>query len=73
MLFVLSDGETNSGNSFGSMSAVIEGLGVPVHTIGFEADLEELGRLSTLVEAANMNSSEADLRYKIGSLLNAQM
>ncbi len=73
MLFVLSDGATNTGNSFGSMNAVIQGLAVPVHTIGFEADLEELGRLSGLVEAANLNSSEADLRYKIGSLLNSQM
>jgi hypothetical protein len=25
------------------------------------------------VEAANLNASEADLRYKIGAMLNSQM
>ena len=39
----------------------------------FEADVKELGRLSSLVEAASLNASEADLRYKIGALLNSQM
>ena len=73
MLFVLTDGETNEGLSFDKMSAVIRGLRVPVYTIGFEADLDELGRLSSLVEAASIKAGEGDLRYKIGALLNSQM
>ncbi len=73
MLFVLTDGETNQGLDFGELSATVEGLQIPVYTIGFEADIAQLGRVSALVEAANLNAGEADLRYKIGSLLNAQM
>ncbi|MFQ5973491.1 MAG: VWA domain-containing protein [Alphaproteobacteria bacterium] len=73
LLFVLTDGKTNEGMSFSRMSRVITGLRIPVYTIGFEADLDELGRLSSLVEAANLNAGEQDVRFKIGALLNSQM
>jgi Ca-activated chloride channel homolog len=46
---------------------------VPIYTIGYEADFDELRRVSGLVEAATINASEGEIRYKIGSLLNAQM
>jgi Ca-activated chloride channel family protein len=73
MLLVLTDGQTNRGLDYGDVSRIIEGLQIPVYTIGFEANIDELGRLSALVEAASINAGEADLRYKIGSLLNSQM
>jgi Ca-activated chloride channel homolog len=73
MIFVLTDGQTNRGLVFDQVSAMIAGLRVPIYTIGFEADVKELGRLSALVEAASLNASEADLRYKIGAMLNSQM
>jgi Ca-activated chloride channel family protein len=73
MLFVLTDGQSGSGLTFDEMSPVIRGLRIPVYTIGFEADLEELSRLSSLVEAASLKAGEGDLRYKIGALLNSQM
>jgi Ca-activated chloride channel family protein len=71
LLVVLTDGETTSGNSFGDVSSTITGLRVPVFTVGFEADLDELRRLSSLVEAASINASEADVEFKIASLFNA--
>ncbi len=73
MLFVLTDGQTQSGLKFEDMRAVIEGVRVPVYTIGYEADLKELKRLSSLVEAASINAGEGQIEYKIGALLNAQM
>ncbi len=73
MLLVLTDGETNRGLGFGDMSRIIEGLQIPVYTIGFEANIGELGRLSALVEAASISADESNIRYKIGSLLNTQM
>jgi Ca-activated chloride channel homolog len=73
MLFVLTDGQTNRGLGFDEVAQVIAGVRVPIYTIGFEADLKELGRVSSLVEAASLSASEADLRYKIGALLNSQM
>ena len=73
MLFVLTDGQTNRGLDFGNVDRVVEGLQIPVYTIGFEANIEDLGRVSALVEAASLNAGEENLRYKIGSLLNSQM
>jgi Ca-activated chloride channel family protein len=73
MLFVLTDGETNEGMVYADMSDVIQGLKIPVHTIGFEAKIDELGKLSSLVEAASINAGESDVAYKIGSMLNSQM
>jgi len=73
ILFVLTDGETSNGLKFGAMAPVIEGIKIPVYTIGYEANLAELKRLSSLVEAASINANEGNVNYKIGSLLNAQM
>lgn len=73
MLFVLTDGETNEGMVYADMSDVIQGLKIPVHTIGFEAKIDELSKLSSLVEAASINAGESDVAYKIGSMLNSQM
>lgn len=73
VLFVLTDGETNNGLYFDDMEAIIKGLRVPIYTIGYEADFDELKRVSGLVEAATINAGEGEIRYKIGSLLNAQM
>ncbi len=73
MLFVLSDGETNQGLRFDNFKRVVEAIGVPVYTIGYEADLDELRRLSSLVEAASMSADQDDIAYKIGTLLNAEM
>lgn len=73
LLFVLTDGKTNEGMGFSEMARVIKGMGIPVYTIGYEADLEELARLSSLVEAASLNADQGEIRYKIGTLLNAQM
>lgn len=73
MLFVLTDGETNEGYELSNSQKVIQGLKIPVYTIGYEADLKVLKKLSTLVEASSINADEGDVEYKIGSLLNAQM
>jgi Ca-activated chloride channel family protein len=73
MLFVLTDGETNKGLDFNTLSPVISGLNIPIYTIGYEANISELTRLSSLVEAASLNAGEGEIEYKIGALLNAQM
>jgi Ca-activated chloride channel family protein len=71
LLFVLTDGETTSGLTFGDTAAVIAGLGIPVYTVGFEANVSELARLSSLVESASINASEDDVEFKMASLFNA--
>lgn len=71
LLFVLTDGETTSGLTFDDTAAVIQGLRIPVHTVGFEANVDELARLSSLVESASINASEDDVEFKMASLFNA--
>jgi len=73
ILIVLSDGEPNGGYSFGDVEPLIIDANIPTYTIGYEADLSELKKLSALVEAASIDAGQAEVRYKIGSLLNAQM
>ncbi len=71
LLVVLTDGETRDGLSFDDVAAVVAGVRIPVFTVGFEADIDELGRLASLVEAANINASEGNVEFKLASLFNA--
>ena len=73
MLFVLTDGRTQNGLSFAETKRVIRGVRIPIYTIGYEADVKELKRLSGLVEAVSINANEGQIAYKIAELLNAQM
>ncbi len=71
LLVVLTDGETTDGLQFDGVDEMIAGLRIPIYTVGFEADLEELGRVSSLVEAASIDASEDDVEFKIAALFNA--
>ena len=71
ILVVLTDGETTDGLRLSDVDEMIEGLRIPIYTVGFEADLEELSRVSSLVEAASIDASEQDVEFKIAALFNA--
>ena len=71
ILIVLSDGQPTDGKTFGDVDGLIEGLGIPIFTVGFEADVEELRRISSLVEAASIDASETDVEFRMSSLFNA--
>jgi Ca-activated chloride channel family protein len=71
ILVMLTDGETTDGLQFGDVAGMIEGLRIPIYTVGFEANIDELSRVSSLVEAANINASEEDVEFKIAALFNA--
>lgn len=73
LLFVLSDGETNVGNSISQIEDIVEGLAVPCYTIGYNANLKALGQLSAINEAASINADSDDVIYSLKSLFNAQM
>ena len=73
IVIVLTDGETQDGMSFSDIDHVVAGLRIPIYTIGFEADVAELARLSALVEAVSINASEDDVEFKIARLFNAQL
>lgn len=73
MLFVLTDGNSNAGFSLDQTHGMIQGLKVPICTIGYNADLGVLQTISSINEAASINADTEDVVYKIMSLFNAEM
>ncbi len=73
VLFVLSDGEQTSGQVFDDISKLVRSIGIPVHSIAYSYNSDELKKLSQLVEAAYIETKLGDAGYKIGNLLNAEM
>lgn len=73
MLFVLSDGETNIGHSLDDLREILESVKIPVHTIGYNANIEALENISRINEATSINVDSDDVIYKLGSLFNAEM
>lgn len=73
MLFVLSDGETNAGFDLNDTRKMIEGLRVPITTIGYNADIRALSVVSGINEAASINADTDDVVYQLQNLFNAEM
>ncbi|WP_136479184.1 VWA domain-containing protein [Acetivibrio thermocellus] len=73
MLFVLSDGVTNYGHSLNDIKDMMKTFGIPIYTIGYNANIKALETLSQINEAANINADTEDVVYQLGSLFNAQM
>jgi Ca-activated chloride channel family protein len=73
MLFVLTDGESNRGHKFNDIEGITRGLRIPIYTIGYNADIEILKKVSNINEAATMNADSDNIIYRIESLFNSQM
>ncbi|NMO95058.1 vWA domain-containing protein [Paenibacillus lemnae] len=73
IIFVLSDGETNEGNTLKDIKGLIETYKIPIYTIGYNANIEALEDISVINEAASINADTEDVVYKIGNLFNVQM
>ncbi|SET62550.1 vWA domain-containing protein [[Clostridium] polysaccharolyticum] len=73
LLFVLSDGETNRGLKLREIKGMINGLEIPVYTIGYNADISALESISQINEAASINADSDDVVYQLKNLFNAQM
>lgn len=72
VIFVLSDGETNTGYSFDRVAPIIESLGITINTIGYNANLKELSKLSQINESVSIDASNEDVIYKLKELFNAE-
>lgn len=75
MLFLLSDGKQNRGNSLNSATNILEHLEVPVYTIGYgdEAEKDVLSKISSINEAASIVADSDDVVYKLKSLFNSSL
>ena len=72
-IFVLSDGKSNIGHSPGDIKGIVQGLGIPIHTIGYNANIPELEDISRINEGVFINADNEDVVYKLGSLFNYVM
>ncbi|MDO4405225.1 MAG: VWA domain-containing protein [Atopobiaceae bacterium] len=73
LIFVLSDGETNSGYDLSDVSGILKALRIPVYTIGYNANIDALKQISSINEAASIDASTDDVVYQLKNLFNANM
>ncbi|MCO7126463.1 VWA domain-containing protein [Sporolactobacillus shoreicorticis] len=73
IIFVLTDGETNGGHSLDEVKGLIKAYKMPVYTIGYNANLKDLEKVSSINEAASINADTDDVIYKIKNLFNVQL
>ncbi len=73
IIILLSDGYTGSGYSLSSMREVLDVSDVPIYTIGYEADVQELERIAEINQGAFINATEDDVAYILKTLFNAEM
>ncbi len=73
VIFVLSDGNRNTGHSLDQIKGIVKGLGIPIYTIGYNANIPALQEISTLTEAACINADTEDVVYKLGNFFNVVM
>lgn len=70
IIFLLSDGDANGRYGFRDSSSILKGLGIPVHTIGFNGGSSELEELSKLVEASYIKADNEDISYNLKNMFN---
>ena len=73
MIFVLSDGNTNTGHSLNNIKGIVQDLGIPIYTIGYNANIPALQEISSINEAASINADTDDVVYKLANLFNYAM
>lgn len=72
-IFILSDGYQNTGHSLDAIRDIVKGLGITIHTIGYNADIPELKEISDINEGVCINADTEDVVYKLHNLFNAEM
>ena len=73
MMFVLSDGETNTGHELDEVTKVVKNLNIPIYTIGYNANISALGQISNINEAASINADSEDVIYQLRNLFNSNL
>lgn len=73
LIFVLSDGETNTGHDLSDVEGILKALRIPVYTIGYNANIDALKKISSINEAASIDASTDDVVYQLKNLFNANM
>ncbi len=72
-IFVLSDGKSNTGHSLDDIRGIVKDLGMPIYTIGYNANLPELKEISDINEAVCIDADTENVVLKIRNLFNAEL
>ena len=72
-IFVLSDGKSNTGHSLDDIRKIVKELGMPIYTIGYNANLPELKEISDINEAVCIDADTENVVIKIRNLFNAEL
>lgn len=74
MLFVLTDGDQNTGYSLDRITDVVGGLKIPVYTIAYNYEsVNDLETLSNINEAAQIKASSDDVVNQLRNLFNVNL
>ncbi|GHU93200.1 VWA domain-containing protein [Clostridia bacterium] len=71
-IFVLTDGENTDGLSKGVTIDVLQSLGIPIYTIGYNAGSGDLGTLAGLNEAAYVKVDDTNVGYALANFFRAE-
>ncbi len=72
-IFVLSDGETNRGHSLDEIRGIVQESGIPITTIGYNANIPALQEISGINEAPCINADTRDVVNELRKLFDATM
>ena len=77
VLFVLTDGDSNVGLDYSRLNPIIAGLKIPIYTIGYESDTNNLNteileQLAAINEASYIDAGTDNITYILSSLLSSQ-
>ena len=73
MIFVLSDGETNEGHDQDDIEKFVKELGISIHAIGYNADIDALKKIADINEGIYINADTDDVVLKLKDLFNFKL
>lgn len=73
IIFVLTDGDSNTGCRFSETKDIIAGMNIPIYTISYNYAADSLSELASINEAASIVGNSEDITYKLRNLFNAEM
>ncbi|MBQ8299210.1 MAG: VWA domain-containing protein [Clostridia bacterium] len=73
IVFLLSDGHTESGYSLSSTKEIMDAYDIPIYTIGYEANIDELKKIAEINQGAFINATSDDVGYILKTLFDAEI
>ena len=65
IIFVLTDGDSNTGCRFSETKDIIAGMNIPIYTISYNYAADSLSELASINEAASIVGNSEDITYKL--------